>query len=343
MTTASTLAAGNRPSTTRNDAGQAEGPRPTQAAPWDGNTAETPTVGSDILNAMTVDVEDYFQVSALSGRVSRADWDGMECRVERNTDAVLTMFSDYGVRATFFTLGWVAERHPALIRRIVDAGHELASHGMEHVRVNAQTPEQFRGDIKRARRLLEDTGGCPVIGYRAASFSINQNTPWAFRILAGAGYRYSSSIYPIRHDHYGMPEAPRFAHDRSDGEGDGAALLEIPITTVVVAGRTIPAGGGGYFRLLPGAASRWALRRVHTKDRQNCVFYFHPWEIDPGQPRVHGLTLRTQFRHYTNLQRMERKLRRLLQEFRWDRMDRVFLPGAVPVADPSARGAGGPS
>ena len=272
-----------------------------------------------VVNAMSVDVEDYFQVQAFAGHIDRSAWQDLPSRVERNTDAVLALFADANVKATFFTLGWVAERHPALIRRIVAAGHELASHGMAHVRVDDQEPETFRADIRRARALLEDTGGAAVVGYRAASFSMSGRTPWAHGILAEEGYRYSSSIYPVRHDIYGVPDAPRFAY-----RPIGDALTEVPITTVRVAGKTWPCGGGGWFRLLPYGWSRFALRRVNRADGAPCIFYFHPWEIDPGQPRQSGVSLRTRVRHYTNLDRMERRLARLLREFAWDRVDRAF-------------------
>ena len=280
----------------------------------------TTASGAGIVNAMSVDVEDYFQVSAFANRVSRDDWDSFDCRVERNTDRVLAMFADHGARATFFTLGWVAERYPALVRRIVEQGHELASHGHAHFRVYEQTPEAFRSDVRRTKALLEDVGGVAVNGYRAASFSIGGRTPWAFEVLAEEGHTYSSSVYPIRHDHYGVPDAPRFTY-RPD---DGCALREIPITTVTAFGRNLPSGGGGYFRLLPYAFSRWAIRRVNRNDARSTIFYFHPWEIDPEQPRFSDIGARTRFRHYTNLSTMEARLRRALTDFSWDRMDRVF-------------------
>jgi polysaccharide deacetylase family protein (PEP-CTERM system associated) len=272
------------------------------------------------VNAMTVDVEDYFQVSAFAGSIDRADWDAFPCRVERNTDRVLGIFADAGVRATFFTLGWVAERYPELVRRIVEGGHELASHGYAHHRVTDQTPAQFAADVGRTRALLEDIGGVPVIGYRAASFSIDATTPWAHRVLAEAGYRYSSSVYPVRHDHYGMPDAPRFAYQPADGQG----IREIPITTVALGGRNLPCGGGGYFRLLPFPLFRWSIGRVNRREGESAIFYFHPWEVDPDQPRQKDLGVKTRFRHYVNLARMESRLCRLLTTFRWDRMDRVF-------------------
>ncbi|MDS4022568.1 MAG: DUF3473 domain-containing protein [Candidatus Competibacter sp.] len=273
---------------------------------------------------MTVDVEDYFQVSAFESHISRERWEHLPRRVEHNTHRILDLFAAHQVRATFFTLGWVAERHPALIGRIVADGHELASHGYSHVRATRQTPAEFRNDVIRTKALLEDLGSVAVRGYRAASYSIGAGNLWALAELEQAGYHYSSSIYPIRHDLYGMPEAPRFAF-RPD---NAPALLEVPVTTVTLLGRTLPCGGGGYFRLWPYALSRWALRRVNHRDGQSGVFYFHPWEIDPGQPRQPGLGLKTRVRHYLNLHRMERRLGSLLRDFRWDRMDRVFLAKA---------------
>ena len=274
-----------------------------------------------ITNALTIDVEDYFQVSAFAAHIERADWDTLPCRVERNVDTILAILDEGKVRATWFALGWIAERHPGLVRRIVAQGHELASHGYDHRRVSDQNREQFSQDIRRAKCLLEDIGAVPVKGYRAPSFSIASANLWALEALSEAGYRYSSSIYPVRHDHYGMPEAPRFAF-YPHGEG---GLLELPLTTVSIFDRNWPAGGGGYFRLLPYAVSRWCMKRVNMMDHQPCIFYFHPWEIDPAQPRQRGINLKTRFRHYVNLGSMERRIRTLVRDFQWDRMDRVFL------------------
>jgi polysaccharide deacetylase family protein (PEP-CTERM system associated) len=274
-----------------------------------------------VVNAMTVDVEDYFQVSAFEAHVGKAQWATWPLRVEDNTLRILDLFAAHQVQATFFTLGWVAERFPALVKRIVSEGHEIASHGWEHVRVNTQTPEAFSQDIERTRKTLQDISGQPVLGYRAASYSIGASESWAWELLAQAGYRYSSSIVPIRHDLYGIPDAPRFAFDTA-----GDRLLEIPITTVALAGRNINCGGGGWFRLFPYAFSRWAMSHVNTVDGQAGIFYFHPWEIDPNQPRPEGLGLRTRFRHYLNLDRTYARLERLLGDFRWGRMDDIFLP-----------------
>jgi polysaccharide deacetylase family protein (PEP-CTERM system associated) len=276
----------------------------------------TPT--QPIVNAMTIDVEDYFQVSAFARHIDRASWPTRECRVERNVDRILDQLDAHGKKATFFTLGWVAERYPRLVRDIVARGHELASHGHGHERASDLDEAAFFDDIDRAKRLLEDIGGVPVQGYRAPSFSIGAGNQWAFDVLARAGYRYSSSVYPIAHDHYGMPEAPRFAHAARAG------IREIPPTTVRLGARNLPASGGGYFRLLPYAASRWLLRRVNEGEGQSAVFYFHPWEIDAEQPRVPGIDAKTRFRHYLNLGRMPARLDRLLGDFAWDRMDRVF-------------------
>jgi len=282
-----------------------------------------------ITNAMTVDVEDYFQVSAFEGHISRDDWATLPCRVERNCDRILALFDERDIKATFFVLGWVAERYPQLIQRIVAGGHELASHGYEHVRVTYQKPAEFYDDASRTKKLLEDIGSCPVNGYRAASYSIDAKNLWALEELQRAGYVYSSSIYPIRHDLYGMPQAPRFAFHPNGRDG----ILEIPVTTVTLFHQRLPCGGGGYFRLLPYHFFRWALRRVNNRDYKPCIFYFHPWEIDPGQPRQTGLGMKTRIRHYINLARMERRLRVLLSDFRWDRVDRVFLDASVGKGD----------
>lgn len=270
---------------------------------------------------MTVDVEDYFQVSAFEPYIPRADWDRLPGRVAANTDRILRLFGDRGIRATFFVLGWVAERYPGLVRRIVESGHELACHGYGHTRVTQQTPEEFRADVRCAKSLLEDISGAAVLGYRAPSYSIGATTWWALAVLDDLGFRYSSSVYPVRHDLYGMPEAPRFGFNPAAGGG----LLELPVTTVRLFGNNYPCGGGGYFRLLPYSVSRWAMARVNAIDRQPCIFYFHPWEIDPDQPRQHGIDFKTRFRHYLNLSRMERRLCRLLQDFQWDTLSNVFL------------------
>lgn len=282
-----------------------------------------------VTNAMTVDVEDYFQVAAFENCIRREDWPRWPVRVEGNTRRVLELFARQDIRATFFVLGWVAERFPALVREISAAGHEVASHGFGHERLTHISRDQFRDGITRTRHLLEDISGTAVVGYRAPSYSIGPTTLWAHDELRRAGYRYSSSIVPIRHDLYGMPAAPRFAFFTDSG------LLEIPVTTMRMAGRNWPCGGGGYFRLLPYALFRRGLRRVNRREQRSGVFYFHPWEIDPGQPRVPGVTLKNRVRHYLNLARTAPRIERLLHDFRFDRMDRVFLaPGhaVYPVA-----------
>ncbi|MBE0547485.1 MAG: DUF3473 domain-containing protein [Rubrivivax sp.] len=285
-----------------------------------------------ITNALTIDVEDYFQVSAFAPYIRRDEWDARECRVEANVDRILALLVASGTQATFFTLGWVAERYPQVVRRIVDGGHELASHGYGHHRASDLSEPEFWQDVSRARKLLEDLSGRAVHGYRAPSFSIGLGNLWAFDTLVRAGYRYSSSIYPIQHDHYGTPDAPRFAHRLTNG------LLEVPVTTLRVMNRNLPCSGGGYFRLLPYAVSRWMIRRVNREDREAAVFYFHPWEIDTAQPRICGIDARTRFRHYVNIPRMACRLQALLGDFRWGRMDDIFLRRAeVPEPSPVRR------
>jgi polysaccharide deacetylase family protein (PEP-CTERM system associated) len=279
-----------------------------------------------IANALSIDIEDYFQVSALAPYIPRAEWDQRECRVERNTQRILAMLAARRVKATFFMLGWVAERYPQLVRDIVAGGHELASHGWGHQRASDLDRRAFRDDVSRVKGALEDIGGVAVQGYRAPSFSIGPGNLWAFDILARTGYRYSSSIYPIAHDHYGMPDAPRFAHIVAPG------LLEVPITTLRLGGRNLPSSGGGYFRLLPYAVTRWMLRQVNRRDGESAIFYFHPWEIDPAQPRIPGIDAKTRFRHYVNLAANEEKLNRLLGDFRWGRMDEIFLGRPIEPA-----------
>jgi len=279
-------------------------------------------------NALSVDVEDWFQVGAFERTIDRSDWEGLTHRVERNTDAVLDLFAQAGVTGTFFTLGWVAERYPALMRRIAEAGHEVASHGYDHARVFTFTPEQFRADLRKSRAILEDASGQKVSGYRAPSFSIDPRTPWAHPILAEEGYAYSSSVAPIRHDHYGWPDSPRFAWKPVTGSD----LLELPVTTAKLGQRTLAAGGGGFFRLLPYGFSRWAIRQVNGQAQRPAIIYFHPWEIDPDQPRVAGAPLRSRVRHYTNLSVMAAKLRRLTQDFAWTRVDALVAQEAARAA-----------
>jgi polysaccharide deacetylase family protein (PEP-CTERM system associated) len=276
-------------------------------------------MSADVINALTVDVEDYFQVSAFARQIERSAWDAMPCRVERNVDLILEMLAEGNVRATFFVLGWIAERYPQLVRKLADGGHEIASHGYEHKRASDQGYGAFLADIRLAKAILEDISKMPVNGYRAPSFSVGPRNLWAFDCILEAGYRYSSSLYPIRHDHYGAPDAPRFAHEVRPG------LIEVPVATVRLLSANWPAGGGGYFRLLPYGVSRWSLRRVNERDGKPATFYFHPWEIDPEQPRVSGVELKSRLRHYVNLCRTMARLRQLLRDFHWGRIDEIYL------------------
>ncbi|HEY4077880.1 MAG TPA: XrtA system polysaccharide deacetylase [Rhizomicrobium sp.] len=282
--------------------------------------ALTRKLSAPVVNALSVDVEDYYQVQALSSVCARPDWDKYESRVERNTDLILDVLAQSGAKATFFTLGWIAQRHPDLIRRIADAGHEVACHGLCHARVDSQTAEEFRTDIRTAKKILEDVAGQVVNGYRAATFSVGPHTPWAWPVLEEEGFLYSSSVYPVVRDLYGFPDAPRTPYRPVGTE----RLLEIPIATVRLMGRNWPGGGGGYFRLLPYGVSRAAIAWINRVDRVPAVFYLHPWEVDPNQPRVHGLPAKSRFRHYINLARTEPRLRRLTRDFRWDRVDTTF-------------------
>jgi polysaccharide deacetylase family protein (PEP-CTERM system associated) len=270
---------------------------------------------------MTVDVEDYFQVSAFEAHIAKDQWDKLPHRVARNTQRILDLFAEHDVHATFFTLGWVAERYPDLIKRIVADGHELACHGYEHIRVTEQTPDQFRADVAKTKKILEDLGGQAVKGYRAASYSINAGNLWALDILREESFAYSSSIYPVKHDLYGIPDAPRFMYEPIANSD----FKEIPITTVRLGNKNRPCGGGGFFRLYPYAVSKWAFNHVNNSERQPAIFYFHPWEIDPQQPRQTGLPLKTRFRHYLNLDKTEHKIKQLLADFEWDTMAQVFL------------------
>jgi polysaccharide deacetylase family protein (PEP-CTERM system associated) len=246
-----------------------------------------PKVG--VVNALTIDVEDYFRVSAFAPYISRSTWDDLPCRVERNVDRILELLTETGVHATFFTLGWIAERYPQMVGRIVSCGHEVASHGYAHDRANTLTPEAFFADVALAKAVLEDIAGTAVQGYRAPSFSIGDSNPWAYECLAKAGYRYSSSVYPIRHDHYGSPDGWRFAHVAN------TQMLEVPIATARLFRTNFPAGGGGYFRLMPYVVSRWLIQRVNSNDEEAAIFYFHPWELDPEQPRVKEADAKTRF------------------------------------------------
>lgn len=287
---------------------------------------------SGVVNGLSVDVEDWFQVGAFENVIARGEWDSIRTRVESNVDRIIDLFAEADVRATFFTLGWVAKRHPAMIRRIAEAGHEIASHGYDHARVFTFSRSEFAEDIRKARAILEDSAGVAVIGYRAPSFSIDHRTPWAFAELAEQGYAYSSSVAPVVHDHYGWPEAPRFAFRPLPW----SSLIELPVTTALLGGRRVAAGGGGFFRVLPYGFSRWAIRQVNRREGRPAVFYFHPWEIDPDQPRVDHAPLRSRFRHYTGLAKMADKLRALVHEFRWGRMDMIAHREAARAGELSA-------
>ena len=290
--------------------------------------SNAPISNAPISNAMTVDVEDYFQVQAFAGVIARDSWHGFAPRVEANVERILEQFDRAGATGTFFTLGWIAERHPAVVHRIVAAGHELANHGYGHMPVHALDHAAFRADITRAKKLLEDTGGVAVRGYRAPTFSIGPRTPWAYETLEETGHTYSSSIFPIRHDLYGEPDAPRFPFRPA-----GRSLWELPMTTVRIAGRNLPCSGGGYFRLLPYPLFRLGLRRLNRGERRPGIFYFHPWELDAGQPRIHDASRVARFRHYVNIPAMPQRLGHLLRDFAWARVDRVFAD--ILASDPA--------
>ena len=283
-------------------------------------------------NAFTVDVEDYFQVAAFEKIIATSDWDSWPYRVEANIDQMLRILDAADVRATFFILGWIAERSPQLVRRIADAGHEIASHGYDHQLIYRQTSQQFRDDIKRARALLREISSQPVIGFRAPSWSITPRTPWAHRILVEEGYTYDSSVFPIRHDLHGTPDAPRTIHRITTLAG---SILEFPPATVTWLGRNIPTGGGGFFRLYPYVLTRTMLRSINRQNRP-FTFYIHPWEIDPDQPRIPGASFKSRFRHYVNLRRTERKLARLLADFSFQPMGTLLESldtTGIPVRD----------
>lgn len=280
-----------------------------------------------VTNALTIDVEDYFQVSAFENNIDRKTWDSLEHRVSRNMDKIFEIFSQANVKSTFFILGWVAERYPDIVKKIIENGHELASHGYGHQRVSDLTRVQFTQDVTHAKNILEDISGHEIKGYRAPSYSIGKKNIWALEVLAETGHQYSSSIYPIQHDHYGYPEAPRFVFkDTKTG------LIEIPITTVQLFSRLFPAGGGGFFRFYPYFLSKWALNRVNKTDGQAAVFYLHPWELDPDQPRQKNISRKSNFRHYLNLSKTESRLRQLLSDFEWSSMSEVFI-GNLEVKD----------
>ena len=274
-----------------------------------------------MLNALTIDVEDYYHVSAFEAVVPFADWERYESRVEKNTHRILDLLDAHTTKATFFVLGWVVERHPRLIRTLVARGHEVASHGYAHRRVYTQTTEQFRTETRRSKRLLEDTLGQPIRGYRAASYSITVQSLWALDVLREEGFVYDSSIFPIRHDLYGIPSHPRFCHV-IPGQS-GASLVEFPLSTLRLGGTNFPIAGGGYLRLFPYTYTRWGIRHLNRQEGQPAVVYLHPWELDPEQPRLPAGKL-SRFRHYTNLHKMEERFVRLLQDFSFGTMSEVL-------------------
>ena len=268
---------------------------------------------------MTVDVEDYFHVSAFENTIDKGNWNSLELRVEKNTYRLLELFEQKQAKCTFFTLGWVAERCPNLIKAIVEQGHELASHGYSHQRATIMTPEEFRADVYKSKQVLEDAAGEEIIGYRAPSFSFNDSNTWVYEILKELGFEYSSSTYPIEHDLYGVPNWPRFIYERPEG------IIEIPVPTTRKNEANTGIGGGGYFRLYPYWLSKRRIDGYLKTEKQPYSFYFHPWEIDPEQPRVEGASLKSQLRHYLNLSRMEGKIKHLLDDYEWDTMKSVYL------------------
>jgi polysaccharide deacetylase family protein (PEP-CTERM system associated) len=269
--------------------------------------------------ALTVDVEDYFHVSAFEKTINKADWHNLEFRVEANTYRLLELFDKKQAKCTFFTLGWVAERCPSLIKAIVEQGHELGSHGFSHQRATLMTPAEFREDVHRSKQVLEDAAGQEIIGYRAPSFSFNKTNPWVYKVLSELGFEYSSSTYPIEHDLYGVPDWPRFKYMQEEG------IIEIPVPTVRKNNKNTGIGGGGYFRLYPYWLSKKRIEHYLNTEKQPYSFYFHPWEIDPKQPRVSGASVKSKLRHYLNLSRMEGKVVRLLDDYQWDTMKSVYL------------------
>ena len=283
-------------------------------------TTETGTSTEQrVLNAISVDVEDYYQVLNFQRGIERSEWDGFESRVERNTECALAIFEEAGVRGTFFILGCVAERHPDLVRRIAAGGHEVASHGWSHTPLTALSREACADELKRSKGLLEDLAGSPVLGFRAPSFSVTRETLWALDALLDAGYRYDSSVFPVRHPDYGIPGSREEIHRLESPSG--REIVEFPMTVARWMGRAVPVSGGGYFRLLPYGVTRWGLRQVNARGRP-AVFYLHPWELDPDQPDLRNRTSRFgAFRHYTGLRKTEARLRRLVGEFAFGTMD----------------------
>jgi polysaccharide deacetylase family protein (PEP-CTERM system associated) len=319
-----------------------------------------------MLNALTIDVEDYFQVSAFEQCVSRDCWDNYALRVEDNTKRILDILDEFQVRATFFVLGWIAERCTSLAREIVQKGHEVASHGYGHQRIYNQSREEFRNDIRRSKSILENLTGMTVLGYRAPSYSLSMDTLWAYDELLEAGYQYDSSVFPIRHDLYGIPNWPRFPFfvekgldgqwqpvmeqhseyseqdfasngSRSQVKAIRSRMTEIPITTLSIAGKNFPIAGGGYFRLFPYPLTKWGLQRINHSERRPFVFYIHPWEIDPDQPRFRGACVKSRFRHYLNLQKTETRFRHLLADFRFAPICESSLSTAEAIHEADTR------
>jgi polysaccharide deacetylase family protein (PEP-CTERM system associated) len=300
--------------------------------PWRGEAERREPKRPDVVNAMTIDVEDYFHVSAFDGVVPRNRWDTLESRVCANTERVLSLFDDAGVRGTFFVLGWVAVRYPDLVRRIAAQGHEIASHGFAHRLVYDQTLTAFREDVTRAKAVLEDAAATEVHGFRAPSYSITPRSLWAIDILIEAGHTYDASIFPIHHDRYGIPVSARHPYTI---QRDAGSMLEVPGSVARVLGLNLPVGGGGYFRILPYAWTRWGLERINRGEGRPAVFYLHPWELDPDQPRL-AAGLLSRFRHYQNLHLTERRLRRLLEDFAFAPIRRTLLQQPESRVSPDA-------
>ena len=276
-------------------------------------------MNKNIVNAMTVDVEDYFHVSAFEKVIKQEAWDALELRVEKSTYRLLELFAQYNTKCTFFTLGWVAQKCPNLIKDIVAQGHELASHGYSHARASTMSPQEFKQDVLLSKQILEDISGQAITGYRAPSFSVNDNNVWLYEILVELGFKYSSSTYPIKHDLYGVPNWPRFKYQRPEG------IIEIPIPTLRKSEQNVGIGGGGYFRLYPYWMSKKRIDNYLKQEQQPYSFYFHPWEIDVEQPKVSGASFKSKVRHYINIARMEDKVAKLLEDYQWDTMENVYL------------------
>ena len=278
----------------------------------------------NLINALTIDLEDYFQVEAFASRINYNDWDNYPCHIEKNTKKILDILDFYQVKATFFCLGWIAKRYPLLIKTIAQKGHEIASHGYAHKPIYKQSPKEFREDIKRTKNILEDIIGKPVFGYRAPTYSITQKTLWALEILAEEGYKYDSSIFPIKHDLYGIPNAPRFPFVITFQRSNVQTFFEFPLTTLRILNINIPIAGGGYFRLFPYVFIKNALKYINIKEKKPFIFYLHPWELDPNQPRINHIPWRSRFRHYVNLHKTEKKLKKLLSDFKFNTVLKIL-------------------